>query len=224
MDIKSSGRAWGVPACMLTAILAILLVGCQSTYYSAWEKLGKHKRDLLRDQVEKTRDEQQAAKEEFKDALTRLKELTGFDGGKLEQAYKAVQSDYEQCKERAGSIQNRIEKIEDISSALFNEWEKELETYSSETLRADSRSKLVQTRQRYETLHAALERSTNAMDPVLARLKDQSLFLKHNLNAQAIGALKGEVISIEGDIQKLINEMNVAIARAEDFIQTMPAD
>lgn len=209
---------------MVLVILATLLVGCQSTYYSAWEKLGKHKRDLLRDQVEKTRDEQQAAKEEFKDALTRLKELTGFDGGKLEQAYKAVQGDYEQCKERAESIGGRIEKIENIASALFTEWERELETYSSETLRADSRSKLTQTRQRYETLHAALERSTQAMDPVLARLKDQSLFLKHNLNAQAIGALKGEVISIEGDIQKLIAEMNVAIARAEDFIQTMPAD
>ncbi len=209
---------------MILVILATLLVGCQSTYYSAWEKLGKHKRDLLRDQVEKTRDEQQAAKEEFKDALTRLKELTGFDGGKLEQAYKAVQGDYEQCKERAESIGGRIEKIENIASALFTEWERELETYSSEALRADSRSKLTQTRQRYETLHAALERSTQAMDPVLARLKDQSLFLKHNLNAQAIGALKGEVISIEGDIQKLIAEMNVAIARAEDFIQTMPAD
>lgn len=207
---------------LLLGVICGLLAGCQSTYYSAWEKLGKHKRDLLRDQVEKTRDEQQAAKTEFKDALTRLKELTRFDGGKLEQAYKAVQTDYEQCRDRAKSIRGRIGKIEDISSALFSEWEKELDAYSSEALRASSRAKLNQTRQRYESLHGALQKSTDAMDPVLARLKDQALFLKHNLNAQAIGALKGEVVSIEDDIQKLITEMNLAIAQAEEFIKTMP--
>jgi uncharacterized protein YukE len=199
-----------------------VFAGCQTTYYAAWEKLGKHKRDLLRDQVEKTRDEQEAAKTEFKDALTRLKELTGFDGGKLEAAYKAVQNDYDQCRDRADSIRDRIGKIENISTALFAEWEKELEAYSSENLRSASRVKMNETKQRYESLHTALQKSSASMEPVLARLKDQTLFLKHNLNAQAIGSLKGEVISIEGDIQKLINEMNVAITKAGEFIKAMP--
>lgn len=222
MDTSCYRQVRQLPSILILAALCSALAGCQTTYYSAWEKLGKHKRDLLRDQVEKTRDEQEAAKTEFKDALTRLKELTGFDGGKLEAAYKAVQKDYEQCRDRAGSIRDRVTKIENISTALFAEWEKELEAYSSENLRSASRVKMNETKQRYESLHTALQKSSASMEPVLARLKDQTLFLKHNLNAQAIGSLKGEVISIEGDIQKLINEMNVAITKAEEFIKAMP--
>lgn len=202
--------------------LAGLLTGCKSTYYAAWEKLGKHKRDLLRDYVEDARDEQEKAKTEFKDALTRLKELTKFDGGKLEAAYRAVEHDYEDCNDRAEAIRKRIKDIEDVAAALFAEWEKETGVYTSENLRQSSKAKLRETKQRYESLHAALVRSSDSMTPVLARLKDQALYLKHNLNAQAIGALRGEVVSIEGDIQKLIMEMNSAIAKADDFIKGLP--
>ncbi len=199
--------------------MTLLASGCKSTYYAVWEKLGKEKRDLLRDNVQKARNEQEAAKTEFKDALTRLRELTGFEGGKLEAAYKQVERDYNRCNDRAQSIRDRVTKIEGIGNDLFAEWEKELNSYSSETLRASSRTKLRETQQRFNELDAALKRSTASMDPVLAKLKDQTLFLKHNLNAQAIGSLKGEVVSIDSDVQRLIAEMNASIAQAEQFIK-----
>jgi ElaB/YqjD/DUF883 family membrane-anchored ribosome-binding protein len=208
--------------CLTVLIAAVSLVGCRSAYYAAWETLGKHKRDLLRDYVGKTRSEQEAAKTEFKDALTRLKEITSFDGGKLEQAYRQVEKDYSRCRDRSESIRSRIKDVEDVAAALFAEWEKELAGYSSENLRSSSRAKLQETRQRYEGLRSALWRSAESMSPVLAKLKDQSLFLKHNLNAQAIGSLKGEVVSIESDVQKLIAEMNAAIARADEFMKDLP--
>jgi ElaB/YqjD/DUF883 family membrane-anchored ribosome-binding protein len=215
--MRQTRRAF-LPLTVLLLAVAVL-AGCQSTYYAAWEKLGKHKRDLLRDNVEKARNEQEAAKTEFKDALTRLKELTGFQGGKLEDAYRKVESDYKDCSARSASIKDRVKKIQDIADALFAEWEKELGSYSSESLRASSREKLRETRQRYEGLHTALERSSQSMDPILARLNDQTLYLKHNLNAQAVGSLKGEVLNIEGDVQRLITEMNAAIAQADAFIK-----
>lgn len=202
-------------------VFGAMLAGCQSTYYTFWEKLGKEKRDLLRDNVEKARDQQEAAKTEFKDALTRLKELTSFEGGKLEAAYRKVESDYKDCNDRAAGIRDRVQKIQTIADDLFAEWEKELASYSSETLRASSRVKLQETRQRYAGLHAALQKSSQSMDPILARLKDQTLYLKHNLNAQAIGALKGEVVNIEADVQRLMNEMNASIAKADEFIKQL---
>jgi ElaB/YqjD/DUF883 family membrane-anchored ribosome-binding protein len=204
------------------AVVLIAVAGCRSAYYSAWETFGKHKRDLLRDQVESTRNEQEKAKEEFKDALTRLKELTGFEGGKLEEAYRGVEKDYKRCKDRSDSINEHIAKIKQIANDLFTEWQKELGSYSSENLRSISAARLKETRQRYQGLESALQKSTAAMAPVLAKLKDQTLFLKHNLNAQAIGSLRGEVVSIEGDVQRLIEEMNSAITRADEFIKAMP--
>jgi hypothetical protein len=78
----------------LVMILLVLSLGCQSVYYAAWEKLGKEKRHLLSDQVENAREEQQEASEQFKDVLTRIKTLYGFEGGDLEDAYEKLKADY----------------------------------------------------------------------------------------------------------------------------------
>jgi hypothetical protein len=47
------------------------------------------------------------------------------------------------------------------------------------------------------------------------------LYLKHNLNAQAIGALKGEYQAIKQDIEKLINDMNQSIDHSQNFIKSL---
>ncbi len=56
------------------------------------------------------------------------------------------------------------------------------------------------------------------MDPVLAKLKDHVLFLKHNLNAQAIASLKSELLTVEGNIESLIKDLNASIQEADSFI------
>ncbi len=206
----------------LLVLLALLcLTGCRSTYYATWEKFGKHKRDLLKDNVQKARDDQQEAAEQFKDALTRLKELYGFKGGDLEKIYNRLNSDYERSRDLAETVRERIRKVEQVSADLFKEWDQEIGSIQSPTLRASSREKLAETRAKYQSLHAAMKRAERSMEPVLSQFKDQVLYLKHNLNAQAIGALKGEVTDIEQEIGKLIKEMNTAIAEADSFVKTL---
>lgn len=206
------------------AILAVLLVsvGCRSTYYAAWEKMGKHKRDLLKDNVEKVRDDQEAAAEQFKDALTRLRELYQFEGGDLEKTYDKLKSEFDRSKSRADAVKSRIGDVEQIASDLFAEWAEEAKTLSNPRLRQDSEQKLRETQRKYETLHSAMKRAESSMEPVLAQLSDQVIYLKHNLNAQAIGALRGEVLDIEKEVQQLIRDMNASIAEAESFINAMP--
>ncbi len=60
------------------------------------------------------------------------------------------------------------------------------------------------------------------MEPVLKQFQDQVLFLKHNLNAQAIASLKGEAGLIQNEITRLIEEMNVSIRQADEFIKALP--
>jgi hypothetical protein len=59
------------------------------------------------------------------------------------------------------------------------------------------------------------------MTPVLAAFKDQVLFLKHNLNARAVASLSETVRGIEGDVAKLIADMNASIAEANAFIEQL---
>jgi hypothetical protein len=47
------------------------------------------------------------------------------------------------------------------------------------------------------------------------------LYLKHNLNAAAIASLKGESTDIQNEISRLLQDMNQAIAHADQFINTL---
>lgn len=202
---------------LLICILSVC--GCRSAYYSAWETLGKHKRDLLQSKVADVRDEQKATTQELKDAMTRLKELTGFEGGQLEKTYKRLQGDYDSAASSAESLRTRIREMDQIARDLFREWENELKTISAPELRDADRRQLDQTRRRYEELYTTTKRAESTMEPVLTKFRDYVLYLKHNLNAQAIGALQGESAKIQIDISKLIDQMNTAIREADEFLK-----
>jgi hypothetical protein len=204
------------------AVVALLGAGCRSTYYATYEKFGVYKRDLLKKSVVAARNDQQKAQEQFKDAMTRLKEITGFSGGELEKRYGSLKSEYDECVAKAGAVRKRIREVETVSSDLFAEWEKEIQQIGTPSLREASKEQLKATRQRYEEMHTALQSAEQSMEPVLKQFNDYVLFLKHNLNAQAIASLRAESASIQNEISRLIDQMNRSIARADEFIKAMP--
>jgi len=206
---------------LLAAVLIFNTAGCSSVYYAAYEKVGIYKRDLLKKRVIEARDDQKAAQQQFKDALTRLKEITKFDGGEAERAYRDLKSEYEDCVKRADTVRGRIRAVESVSSDLFAEWDKENSEISTPSLRDASRQQLAVTKRRYEELHTALVNAEQTMSPVLRQFNDYVLYLKHNLNAQAIASLNGEATSIQTEISRLIEQMNKAIARADEFVKNM---
>jgi len=184
-----------------------------------YETFGVYKRDLLKKNVEAARDDQKKAAEQFKDALTRLKEMYGFQGGDLEKTYNKLKADYDKSEERANAVREKINKVETVASDLFKEWEKEIGTMQNAKLAESSKEKLRSTKEKYESLHASMKKAETSMTPVLAQFKDQVLYLKHNLNAAAVASLKGETVDIEKEIQNLIRDMNSSIREADAFIQ-----
>jgi CRISPR/Cas system CMR-associated protein Cmr5 small subunit len=202
------------------AIIAtsLLLGGCQSAYYGAMEKVGYHKRDIMVDRVNDAKESQEEAQEQFSSALEEMQALLNHDGGDLETAYNKAKDEYESSQDAADDVSNRIEKVEDVADALFDEWQTEIGEISKASLRRNSESKLRETKRSYEQLVRTMKRAEGKMAPVLTAMKDNMLYLKHNLNAQAIGAIKGEFTSLQTDISSLIKEMNKSIAESNKFI------
>ncbi|MDI3323755.1 DUF2959 domain-containing protein [Pontibacterium granulatum] len=206
---------------LLGAGLLVLLTGCQTAYYSAMEQVGVHKRDILVDRVADVRDSQTDAQEQFKDALEQFRSVVQFDGGDLDKMYNSLQAEYDDSVDAADDVRNRIEKVETVAEDLFEEWNEELGKYKSRDLRNQSARKLRETRQRYSELLRSLKRAEKRMEPVLATLQDNVLYLKHNLNARAIGALKGEFRGMQQDIELLMRDMQRAIKESDSFIKSM---
>ena len=209
---------------ILVCCALLTLVGCQSAYYSAMEKAGIHKRDILVDRVEDARDSQQHAKEQFKDALERYRSGAEVKGGDLQKRYDAPNSEYEASVVSARNVRSRIEAVEDVADALFKEWEGELKQYSNASLKSASAKELSRTRAEYRTLIQRMKAAEQRIEPVLSVLRDQVLFLKHNLNARAISALHGEYRSLQGNVDQLLADMQRAIDEADTFIRRLQTE
>lgn len=207
------------------SVLALLgLFGCQSTYYNMMERVGVHKRDILIDRVGEAQEAQQEGQEQFKSALEQFRSVIDFEAGELEDAYNRLNDEYEHSVDAANRIRDRIDAVESVAGALFDEWEAELDEYTNASLRRNSQQQLRDTRRRYERLISAMHRAESAIDPVLASLKDNVLYLKHNLNARAIAALKGELATIDTDVASLIATMEDAIRESDQFIHQLRGD
>jgi len=200
-------------------IVLFYLAACSQAYYGALEKVGIHKRDIMVDRVQEAKQSQEDAKEQFKSALEEFSSVANFQGGDLEDTYKKLDKELEKSEARAEEVTARIDSVEDVSVALFKEWEQELDQYESQKLRTQSEQQLRETKVRYEQLMAAMRLAESRIEPVLKPFRDQVLFLKHNLNAKAIASLRGELIQVESDTDRLIRELEVSIAEADRFIQ-----
>lgn len=202
-------------------VVLLSLAGCQSAYYNAMEKVGIHKRDILVDRVESARDAQGEAQEEFKSALEELSSVINFDGGDIQSVYNTLNDQYLSSKEAAEQVSTKIDKIESVAQAVFEEWEQEITQYSSAKFKQTSQSQLRQTKLSYAKLVRSMRRSEQKMAPVLISLNDNVLFLKHNLNASAINAIGLEFKSLQKEIKILVSEVNKSIAESNKFIDEL---
>jgi hypothetical protein len=200
---------------------APLMASCTTAYYRALETVGIEKRDILADRVEEARDSQTEAKEQFESALDRYRSVVNVDGGELEEIYDRLNAELERSQARAQAVEERVGAVESVADDLFDEWEAEIGEYSDAQLRRRSQQLLTATRTDYRRLIAAMQRAEAAMDPVLTLFNDQVLFLRHNLNARAIGSLEAELGDIERATASVVAEMERSIAEATRFIETL---
>ncbi|RBP32653.1 DUF2959 family protein [Marinobacter pelagius] len=200
-------------------LLVLFLGGCSTVYYNTMEKLGFEKRDILVDRVEDARDAQSEAQETFRSSLARFQSVVATPDTELKDKYEEIRDAYEDSVDAADEVRDRIDGVEDVSEALFAEWEDELDLYESASLRRSSEQQLRETRSQYQQLITRMHQAEDRMDPVLQAFEDQVLYLKHNLNAQAIGALENELGRIRSDVDSLIRNMEASIAESEAFIR-----
>jgi hypothetical protein len=206
---------------LIAPLVRFLMAKCHKIYFRAIESVGHHKRDILVGRVESARDGLEEAKEQFQNALEKFSALTQFQGGELEGIYRELKSEFDYSRSKALAVKDRIDAVQDVAEALFAEWEEELEQYTNRSLRSTSRQKLKQTQQLYGQLISAMRRAESKIDPVLRVFQDHVLFLKHNLNAQAVAALEGELVTMTIGVAGLITAMERSITRANDFMQSL---
>jgi len=207
---------------MLKFIINLFKKKLSDVYYQGRESvLGHHKRDIVVMHVDQACDSLKNTRDQFEQVLHQFETIVPIENTSLAQSYQHLQRQYEFCKGRADDVSHRIQLIEEASQSLFREWEAELTEYQNRTLRARSRQQLKKSKQQYSRLIKTMRKAEAQIAPVLAAFKDQVLFLKHNLNAQAIAALQHEFVEITLDISQLIEVMETTLREANQFVSIL---
>lgn len=206
---------------LLIPLLALSLVGCSTVYYNTMEKMGVHKRDIMVDRVKAAKEAQQDAKVQFVSAMEQFKSVVKFKGGDLEKEYEKLNAVLMRSEAEANKVHSRVESVEAVSDALFDEWRAEIKKYSSDALKKSSQVKYDATKRTYEELITAMKKAESKLEPALIPLRDQVMYLKHNLNAKAITGLSDELITVQTNVDKLVKEIELSIAQADKFIDAL---
>jgi hypothetical protein len=206
-----------------TALLLFSLcaAGCTTFYYKTMQKLGREKRDILVSRVKDSKKDQEQAKEQIKTTMETFQELTGFQGGSLEKSYKKLNDEYERAQSQANKFHDRVNSIDQVSNDLFSEWQKEINQMGNAKLKSRSAALLRDARERQAVYLRSMRKTEDQMAPVLNSFRDQVLFLKHNLNAKAIGSLKNTSTKINTDVTSLLKSLDNSIQEADRLITSL---
>ena len=216
------------PFALLVLVVLPLAGGCAATrsaYYNVWEKMGYAKRERLVDNVKSARDEQQQAKQQFASALEQFRAVVNVKGGDdLNAMYNKLNAQYGECESRASAVKDKIGSVKHVGTALFDEWRGEIGQMKEDpSLQGKNQQLYDRTHQNYDQMLAKMDAAAGSMDPVLTRFHNRVLFIKGNLNAQAIASLQGTDVELGGEIDKLVKEMEDSIAEADQFISQIEA-
>ena len=218
---RFSLRVASAAAALALTVIVPFVGGCQSAYYGALEKMGIPKREVLVDRVAKARTSQEEAKQQFASALEKFLAITQVEPGEIKTRYELLSAELKRNETRAKDVRDRLAAVKDVAEALFDEWKGELKQYSNADLRSRSEAQLAATQRSYKDLIVVMERAASRMEPVLGAFRDQVLFLKHNLNAQAVRSLDSTSKTLQEDIGRLIADMEKSIREADEFIRTL---
>ena len=135
--------------------------------------------------------------------------------------YKKMAAAVEASEDKANELDDRIKSVDQVANDLFAEWQVELDEYTNQNLRKTSAKNLKTTKQRYAQIYQKMQSAQQRVAPVLRVLQDNTLYLKHNLNARAVSGLSGELLKVEDKVAVLIEQMEASIAESKNFIKAM---
>jgi Protein of unknown function (DUF2959) len=123
------------------------------------EDPGEGKRDILVQRVKDSKKDQEQAKEKLKTTMESFEELTGFQGGSLEKSYKKLNGEYEGAQAQANKLHDRIKSIDQVSSDLFSEWQKEIDQMGNTKLQSQSSALLRDAKERQGAYMKAMRKT-----------------------------------------------------------------
>lgn len=144
-----------------------------------------------------------ASKAAVQDVLTSVNGLLAgynsiIDGGAKDnqKAHKKLVGDLKSTQKKIDGAKKQLTSLAKEADKFFKAWEQDLQSISSESLRAKSAARMEDAKKRYAEMGEILTAASNEFAPVVQNLNDQILYLGRDLSPEAIADLSDEAAEL----------------------------
>jgi uncharacterized membrane-anchored protein YhcB (DUF1043 family) len=136
-------------------------------------------------------------------------------------AYKDLQKEMDRCDDRVADTRKRMDAMQGEADKYFTDWSSSLSGIGNTDLKKKSADRLNQTRAQYDGILKSAQSAGDAFKPFMGSLRDQIVFLGHDLNPSALKSLAGTASKLNTDAGGLFGKIDGAVGQAGSYITAL---
>lgn len=204
------------------SVAALFALGsCQAMYLGTLEQFGFEKREILYERVETAGDSIVVLEQRLDEAFSVYREAIHQEGGDLLSSQKRFSNFYDKVEDAASNFDSRIEKVQAVADAMFEEWNSETGEIIDAELRRKSRSNYTRALNQYGNLLRSMRAVQAETDPILTRLRDHVLFMKLNLHPNAYAPLRKTETEFVASAEAVKGTMHATYEEVQNFLRVV---
>ncbi len=202
-----------LPAVLATTACSILPFGKKQDSLS--------RVDELLDRIEHVYVDCELSNQRVQESLDKLQLVVAPEpGGDITVAFGDFTKAIEGSEKQARSLRDSSESMKRAATSFFEQWTKDLESFSNDRMRYRSQARMAETRTRFEAIVAAIEPAKAAYESFNQCLRDHALFLGYDLNPTSLGEIEDDVQVLNDLAVKLGSELSACRAAAQAYVQS----
>jgi hypothetical protein len=139
-------------------------------------------------------------------------------------AYKKLQKEMETSEKKRVAVSTRSSEMTVEATKLFKSWEGSTMAISNPDLRQRSEQRMTTAKQRYGEIQTAGQSASALYVAFMKSLQDQVTFLGHDLNSDAVAALKPDAEKLNAQAQELYAAIDKTTATLNSNISRLSAE
>lgn len=171
--------------------------------------------------IERVHVEADRARVAIAESFERLNMLAAGKFGKesAAAAYAKFVQATDAAEQQARRFREVVGPMQDSARPVFDGWQRNLATISSERLRQRSELRYAVAKERYDAIAAAAVPAQEMFDGYVKALRDHASFLANDLNASALDDIQDEVKSVARTARDLDHNMESCLAAARAYVE-----
>jgi septal ring factor EnvC (AmiA/AmiB activator) len=161
------------------------------------------------------------SQEQLQKTVATYNSITQMTAKDLESAYKDLNKDVADSEKKVADGRPKVDEMNTAAEGYFSAWKASVAAISDPNLRKRSEERLADAQDRFAKIADAGKDARQSFDKLMTDVKDQSTFLGHDLNANAIESLKADAAKFNGRANNVFAKADGVTKMYQEYISSM---